>query len=214
MTRAKRLLGRFLHLANSDPGFGDERKAFYAIKDRILTRWGEPDGTDVQHIAGKTCFGCDGTGQFVHYSGDQDYCERCGGSGWWRHPAWVVLQRYRLGGYSFHIPRERVYHEPQPNVTNIEGFVQHADYGVKARDAWLWLALIFDRRLWWKSMRSQSYCKHQWRPMLMLNRIVMKASMALADWRITCRECGGHTWGATTFVCDKCSRVIDASLPF
>jgi hypothetical protein len=47
----------------------------------------------------------------------------------------------------------------------------------------------------------------------MLNRMVMKASMALADYRMKCRDCGGHTWGATTFVCDKCQK-IPSELPF
>ena len=121
-------LGRLLHLANASPPF-EFRKEFYALKEEILERYGTRDGHDVQHIPGKECYTCDGTGIFERYNGDTDYCYRCGGSGWYKSPVWVVLERFRLGRFSFHIPRKRSYTKPDPDTTRIHGYIKHASYG-------------------------------------------------------------------------------------
>ena len=55
------MIGRLLHIANSYPEAVD-KKRFYAMKDRILRRYGRRDGFDIQHVAGKKCWSCDGTG--------------------------------------------------------------------------------------------------------------------------------------------------------
>ncbi len=209
----KRLLGKLLHMANSSPPWGQSKVMFYAMKERILARYGTPDGYDVQHIPGKICFGCDGTGQFEHMSGDQDYCYRCGGNGWYKSPVWVALARHRLGNYVFHTPKERWYQEPKPNATNIEGYVQHKFYrGLQPEVAMLWLALIFDRKLWWREINEHHYCRWQWKPMLFLTCVSSRIRRAWHWWHSRCRECERHSWGEMR--CLRCQMEIEKGLPF
>lgn len=193
-------LGYLLHLANSSPGW--DRRRFYDMKTRILLLHGRADGFDIQRIPPKECWTCGGSGWFSH----NDRCRRCGGSGQYAGPVWVVLQRYLLGGFTFHIPRERSYVKPDPDTTNIHGYIEHADCGVKAKEAGLWLALIFDRGLWWREMTTSAYCRWQWWPMLALNRVCMRCAMVWSDCKRRC-SCGRHTWKSNHFVCKACDHV-------
>lgn len=104
------------------------RDSFYALKDRLLTAHGIPDGWDLQVIHDK-CHGCGGTG--IYDGGwTQDECYRCHGTGVYRTRR-VLLRRYRFGGRLFHTP-ETV--EPEaletliaaiPPREQISGLIQH-----------------------------------------------------------------------------------------
>ena len=150
----KKTIGKLLHVANSYPDAVD-KAAFYRMKSIILKRLGTRDGFDIQHIKGKKCFTCGGSGIYTGYhfnSGDEwnEPCWRCWG-GWYKRPVWVVLDRYRLGGFVFHQPACRLYGVP-PSVTSqvslINGYIEHRDYGFdKPRRACLILAVMFAPRL-------------------------------------------------------------------
>lgn len=147
-------IGKLLHVANSYPDAVD-KEAFYRMKTIILKRLGTRDGFDIQHFEGKICWSCHGTGVYMGshtYSGDtwHDICDHCV-NGWYKRPVWVVLDRYRLGGFVFHQPAERLYEEPPESPSQsrlINGYIKHRDYGFeKPRRACLMLAAIFDWRM-------------------------------------------------------------------
>lgn len=106
----KWFLSTLLHHANRT--IRTER--FYAIKNKLLARFGKIVGYDIQFIAGKECFTCDGTGIYHGYypSGGRwsDTCNRCWG-GWYKAPTWNILAKVRFGKFTFHQPKERCYSE-------------------------------------------------------------------------------------------------------
>ena len=104
------ILSWLLHHANRS---GEYRSKFYPIKDRILKAYGKEIGYDIQHIPGKKCHSCGGTGQHARYSNtypykpyDWDDCWHCFG-GWYKLPQWNCLARIRFGRYTFHKPIKR-----------------------------------------------------------------------------------------------------------
>jgi hypothetical protein len=177
-----RLLAWLLWRANAHPT-PVRRNEFYALKDRLLRRLATrlPD-MDVQHIV-RECWGplgglgCSGQG-----------CYRCGGSGVWSE-AWVLLERWDFAGYVFHRPAGRT----GPRPATIEGFVRHPG-GVDARmaeDALLWLALLCDRRLFWRTLRGSRSCGSTRRPMLLLQKLVFEIRLCVDRWHPrTCGSCG------------------------
>lgn len=156
----RNLIGRILQIANSSPD-AINRDRFYRMKSRICWLIGKRDGRDIQHIPGKECWNCDGSGTYVVYhtfSGDQweDYCNRCGGSGWFKRPVWVTLDRYRIGRNTFHQPVNRAHTLPDwCDLSNVErpfiiGYIEHAkhkyDTVIRCQIA---LAMFFDWGLIW-----------------------------------------------------------------
>ena len=134
----KTILGKLLHIANGYPHCLGDHEAFYEMKHNLLMWFGNGDGYDLQHFPGKGCFACGGTetnrgsGIYVGYhtcSGDewQDTCNRCWGSGWYRRPRWIVLNRWRLDRFTFHTPGQIHYEEPDAGTTRkrINGFIEH-----------------------------------------------------------------------------------------
>lgn len=181
------MIGRLLHVANSYPGCIDKRR-FYAMKDRILSRFGIEDGFDIQHIEGKQCWSCDGTGGLWEPGG----CWRCL-DGWYKRPVWVTLQRYKLGRYTFHLPRERSYEKPEPDVTRITGYVEHPDYGYdKPRWATILLGLVFDRELANEGIRD-----------------VMRRLRLVRVMSRRCLECRRHLWSTKRWRCRSCQAMIN-----
>lgn len=145
------LLGDVLHIANSRPPLIRQRE-FYALKDKLLQRYGTSDGFDVQHIK-KECWSCDGTGKayrdaFVFGQWRSVYvgkCFRCNNGVY--HEFWVRLERYRLGRHTFHIPKERTSADPGLVMQHpmIEGYIRHHDYpGHLPLEAAFWLFLVFE----------------------------------------------------------------------
>jgi hypothetical protein len=144
-----RILSYLLHHANREYR-SDE---FYQVKDKILTKYGKVVGHDVQHIPGKKCFACDGTGEPLWINDqDDENCSRCYGDGWYKRPKWILLQRVQFGKYIFHKPIyrttqvENLYHEYSSlpaTVPVIEGYISHtaSKHGKKARTI---LFVLFD----------------------------------------------------------------------
>lgn len=178
------MIARLLHCANASPPW-DQKREFYALKERLLKRHGTPDGADVQHIEGKICFRCSGSGQGYSDYGWDDYCYRCDGTGWYKRQKWVVLNRYRFGGYTFHVPGEVSYKKPEPDTTRIEGYVTHSDYGDKSNTAFPTLCLLCGEwRMLWRwlcgSRRVYWYRCHPW--------FWLQAAITPVVWRLNERK--------------------------
>lgn len=188
-------LGALLHIANSYPG-AVNKKRFYAMKTRILERFGKRDGFDIQHIKGKDCWTCEGSGVYVgyhFYSGDEwrDTCNRCWGTGWYKQPVWVRLERFDLGGFVFHTPRERLYEEPEGEHTTMTGYVKHANYGYRKPEwACFLLGIFFD----WTLMRSAAIeIARRFRVVRLVSR--------------HCITCKGDVWSLSHWECRHCRRL-------
>lgn len=148
------MIAFLLHHANRAAKNYPYLNEFYAIKDRLLKNAAH-DGYDIQHIRGKRCHSCDGTGVHEKYSMyppykvyDTEGCWRCNGTGYYKHPQWICLQRVKFGGYIFHRPLKREYSVRNPwkedvmgwEVSSrpvIEGYIKH-------RASWfgVWALLI------------------------------------------------------------------------
>lgn len=115
------LLAYMLFLANTNPGA--ERQAFYAMKGKILRR------EDIQELV-YDCWNCNGAGGWVELvpDGYSDWieCHKCGGDGVWDR-RWVILDRWELGGRTFHNPNGRL--TSRPAHVAIRGRVRHPDMG-------------------------------------------------------------------------------------
>jgi hypothetical protein len=144
----KHILAFLLHHAN----LSCRSEQFYAIKDQLLNKYGAVIGYDIQHIEGKKCFACHGTGTYVgyHWSGDlwEDACDRCY-NGWYKRPMWILLSRKKFGRYVFHKPVKREYSvknpfTPSENWGKIDGYVDHR-YSRYSFLAVLILFLIYNR---------------------------------------------------------------------
>lgn len=119
------------------------------------------DGYDIQHIPGKQCYSCGGTGYHEYYSNtppykvyDQSYCWHCI-NGWYKLPQWICLARIKFGEYTFHRPLKREYMEKNPFTKEemgydvsttpiINGYIEHnkSRYATFARFV---LYLIYNR---------------------------------------------------------------------
>jgi hypothetical protein len=136
-----KILSTVLHYANANPPFLAERE-FYAIKDRLLEQYGQPDGHDVQRIE-YACWNCDGS----------TWCNKCGGTGIYNEK-WIMLERFNFGRFQFHRPVPEFKFWPKlKGLPTIEGKVQHANYGRLSDECALWLFLLFDRVTFWPLMR-------------------------------------------------------------
>lgn len=210
------MISYLLHLANTSPPRRPHRDLFYAMKLRLLQRYANPDGYDIQHIPGKRCFGCGGTGIHYYLSGDEDYCWKCGGSGWWKSPKWVVLKRWRFGRYVFHTPENVSYTEPDPKPINtIVGYVKHCYIpGHWCEEATLWLALLFDWGLLRSLMREgTTYCRWpRWfGPMVQAMQISGMSRRLIRSMQMRCDTCGFHTWSVFVSRCTRCEAIRDAA---
>ncbi len=153
------IIGWFLHNANSSPpAIG--RKEFYAMKERILNRYGTPGSPEFQHFEKKDCFHCWSS---RHCCDCDDYgkCCRCDGTGIFLPEVWVSLIPWTLGGFSFHCPAERHYELPEGRTAKYEGKITH---GIKPHhlpeECQMWLDLFFNTRQFIQNLgRSPFYGK-------------------------------------------------------
>lgn len=186
------ILSYLLHCANrsiKDFMFGDYLNEFYYIKDKMLKRYGRAVGYDIQHIRGKKCNSCGGTGQHPKYSFttgkiyDYEDCYRCW-NGWYKMPIWVCLERVKFGRYLFHQPLKREEHIGNPFTKNIlgwevstnpviEGYIEHQ----KHRFGFYALVILFlihkptiakeiiGRKMYWKKVTLRHQVKNvfDWR---------------------------------------------------
>lgn len=151
-----RLIAKLLHFGNANPPH-KFKKEFYALKDRILSKYGIYSNQDIQHVV-KPCGHCQGFGGAT--SGcfeceEMDDCCVCFGSGIYNE-FWVFLDVYVLDGYLFHTPTKKVSIKPQQEILEqcgrVEGYIKHKDYGVASTEAFLWLCLIFDIKLFFRAI--------------------------------------------------------------
>jgi hypothetical protein len=164
------LLGFLLFHANRDPL---EKKSFYAIKERLLRRYGKKVGADVQHLAGVRCNRCD-RGRHWHWIYDwhgfgYESCWHCDGTGWYKPERWVLLLRIQVGGHIFHRPVSTAYYEcwlpPTVRARVLDGYVKHPSSPFHlSRECCLWLYLFFDRERFRKEMRLGIGCEHYFTP--------------------------------------------------
>lgn len=175
-----RVVAWLLVHANADPGIASQRRDFYALKDRLLKRWGRVVGDDVQEIVDR-CWGYYDDGRCLGRG-----CGKCGGSGVFSRRR-VLLERWEIAGRVFHRPVGPYYGD---RPADIQGRIVHEPWSHSRAsvDARLWLALLFDRRSWWRQMRSSCVYGWQWRPMLALQAFVFNAR---AVWfpRLVPRRC-------------------------
>jgi len=175
-----------LHAANRNiKNEADEiRNAFYAIKDKILSKYGHVIGYDVQHIKGKRCNSCGGSGRHPKYGHNgkvYDYadCYHCWG-GWYKFPIWVALHRIQYGNFVFHKPlkRHECVHNPFAQeeigwkVTDspvIEGYIEHKDhwFGDYAMLILFWFYnrpifdALFKTKWYWKKVSIRNWFKRK-----------------------------------------------------
>jgi hypothetical protein len=161
------ILSWLLHHANRTT----KAHEFYSIKDKILSRLGKQVGYDIQHIEGKKCFTCNGTGQYPRWDQygiyDPDWCWHCAGNGWYKDPQWIALARIQFGRYTFHKPLKREYSVKNPftpesmgwEVTDrpvISGYIKHSETSF-GDFALLVLYLIYNRKKFSEELREMSY---------------------------------------------------------
>lgn len=210
-----RLIGRLLHIANSNPPW--PRETFYAMKSSILSRFGLCVGQDVQHIV-KKCWGdrydCNGN---PLYKCEGGHCRRCGGTGIFQQK-WVYLSRWELGGVVFHRPDRTAYIEPEEEPT-ITGHIEHRSYGRLSFEAACTLALLFDRRLLWALLtRNGHYLGWYWHPWCNLARVVNNADSFIRRFTAHTCFCGRrwrHWFESTGWcVCRKCRQKQRQEYPY
>lgn len=199
----QKILANLLHYANAQPPFC-YRDDFYAVKEKLLHRFGRFAGHDLQEIR-KECWGpFDPNGDWGERIGCQGArCCHCGGTGIF-DIRWVRLERWEWCGYVFHRPAGDTRVPPDLGTVRIFGRINHPDYGDKSREACLWLyVLTGDWRKLWRALTSSSRCGRYWWPLMNVQRVVMKWRAYLSWRRCWC----GHwffTAGTGWQVCRKC----------
>ncbi len=155
----KQIMGWLLNQANRY----EKNEYYYAVKNKVIKQFGTYVCTDVQHIEGKECYTCGGSGVYVgyNYHGHQftDGCYHCY-NGWYKRPMWVLLEKYQVGNYYFHQPKQKVYENPQIPV-NINGYISHDTSKYGAYAAFL-LYMIYEKgylKRWYKSAGMGWYIK-------------------------------------------------------
>lgn len=183
-----RFLSRLLWLANAQMSSCIDRTAGYAIKERILRRWGALVGEDIQHIK-RMCYGCDGSGEY--WTGAD--CYRCAGSGIYDEK-WIRLERWELAGRVFHRPAGYM-SRPMNGMVTVEGRIIHERPNLRAcEEALFWLALMFDRSLFRRMMMSGRAYGSLWMPLRGLQALVFetRAIVRRIAFRRSCMTCGRH----------------------
>lgn len=113
-------LSWLLHHANRH----HKSEYFYGVKKQLLSKYGKHIGYDVQHIEGKECWSCGGTGVYHGYYG-LDSCYKCY-NGIYKRPEWNILEVLKFGKYTFHQPFKRVYENPKiEKRAEINGYIDH-----------------------------------------------------------------------------------------
>lgn len=180
----KRLISILLHHANRTPNIFGKKEDFYKKKKQLLEKHGKLIGHDVQHIEGKQCFTCDGTGIFTKYffrHGEYVYeketCWNCH-SGWFKLPQYNILQRVKFGDHIFHIPLKRHYSEKELNEIDlsinivIEGYIQHSP-GKRWITHLFWIIfLTWDYVQYFRFRLGRGYMPRWTRPYNTLNNMV------------------------------------------
>lgn len=166
----KRLLAILLHYANRKPPI-TRKQEFYAVKTKILTKYGQKTGNDIQHIH-KECYSCFGTGNFNMF----EECWKCNGTGVYDQ-FWTLLAKYKFCGYEFHQPVAKFFENPgYRTFGKIEGYINHKPpkYYL-AEECAFWLFLLYDRKTFFGMMGNVGYSSKKFTPMVILSTIIQKA---------------------------------------
>lgn len=212
MSLYQRLLARLLHYANAGPPW--PREAFYAVKERLLRRYGRLVDWQWQEIR-KECWGPWGEwyGERAGCLGEK--CPRCGGTGIF-DIRWVLLERWEWCGYVFYrpVPGRDQWTQPELPVT-IFGRIEHRDYGLASREAALWLFLLTGHwRLLGTTLGASCSCSPGCWPMLRLQWLVMHLGLWLRWQKCSCGR-WFPTWGSGRMVCRRCRRPTrEDEIPF
>lgn len=201
MKTYERLLATLLHYANANASWCG-RNDLYALKEKLLRRYGELAGQDIQEIR-RECWGpFNDWGDPTGCPGED--CPRCGGTGIY-DLKYIRLERWAWSGYVFHRPAERLYRLPDPASVNIHGRIEHPDYDVRtSSEAALWLYLLSgERRLFWRTLKRSRFHRPGLRPLLILQALVMTLAMWLSWQKCWCGR-WFPTWGTGWQVCRKC----------
>lgn len=140
-------------------------KCYYAIKNKLLEKYGTYFSDDVQFLEGKKCRCCGGSGIYVGYTWYskryEDCCRYCI-DGWYHLPTYVILKEYQFGKYTFHQPYKSVpFKNPLSHAPLIEGYIEHKStkYGSLAKDI---LYLLYDRTELGRGWYLQWYNPKYW----------------------------------------------------
>ena len=194
---SRSILAWLLHVANSDPG--PFAAKFYDFKKRLLDQFGTFDGHDIQEIT-KQCWG-DKRNEYGDWNGCGPTCKRCGGTGIFDR-RWIRLQRWRFGTYLFHIPDGET--RSYSGTVQIEGRIQHRDYGKGSREAELWLYLVcLQFRAFWQNLSGSCYATPGWWPLCRLQKLAMPLRQFFRWRRCWCGK-RFPTWGTGWQCCKKC----------
>lgn len=222
----RRIIGGLLGWANSDPPWG-HRLEFYALKRRLLARYGTFTAMKEQHLV-KPCWG---ERRWDHEYGEYGYegcgpeCSRCGGTGKYEE-SWITLQEWDLGGHCFHVPVGGKRRLPLvANGTWIEGLIRHPRNPQRCREALLWLCLLCDQRLLLNLLASGYNCTCGAWPLLNLQRAIgVTRERCRTAWNVLTRWGWDECWGcAAEFwrwpwtrgnVCRTCRQAGEDGLPF
>ena len=146
-----------LHHANRKPSVFFSSKKFYAEKERILKKYGTLLGHELQHIQGKRCYECNGSGkEYCSYLEDYDTCSNCHG-GWYKLPFVSVLEKYEFMGFSFHIPKEKIYSSLDDDILKkynvigeVSGYITHKEPDIRLAKLFylLFLPNVFFESIW------------------------------------------------------------------
>lgn len=176
------LLGEVLHVANATPPVL-AKSDFYRMKDRLLRRFGTPDGFDVQHIV-KECHACYGQKTITEEIRNcgvvvsvERNCRRCNGTGVYEQ-FWTHLLRYTIGQRQFHLPERKFYEDPHLELQRpmITGYVTHRRYPFYfSNEAFLLLALLFDRKLFAENFGRWGMSSWKVTPLVILSNFAWKA---------------------------------------
>jgi hypothetical protein len=177
----KKLLGFLLNLANRG---AHRRTDFYMLKDRLLKQHGTFLCTDVQHVK-KLCWTCQGSGY-----ADGQLCWHCRDGVY--DEFWTLLDKYGIGGYTFHLPRNKLGYDPRQGELfeedaisvygeAIEGYITHdkPKYHL-GEEAFWWLMWWFEPEYFMHYiLRSGTYTGRIFTPMV---RIAHSISWCRYRW--------------------------------
>ncbi len=182
-----RLLAWLLHYANARPPIVGQ-KEFYDLKYRLLRRFAQRRGFDIQEIR-KECWG-----SYSVACGPQ--CRRCGGTGIF-DLFWVTLERWQWGRHVFHCPFLKTHIKPTEHASiNIRGRIEHPKYGRASSESVLWLYLLCGEfRLLWQSLKNSCCCGWYIWPFLNMQRIIFHVQRFFAWWQCWCGS-WFPTWGS------------------
>ena len=229
------LIGELLHTANSYPPFHWKRE-FYELKDYLLRRYGTVQEMDLQHIV-KECYACNGERRITEtvlsfgepFKMHTKTCYKCNGTGTYEE-FWIYLLRYQLGRHTFHIPGKKFYSRERAGWISgdeIDGYIvhRHPDYYLYA-EATYWLALFFDRALFFRKFGHSGYPAMKFTPMVILATLVFNVRMFPGlvhnRWRWLMRDVQAirqrycrHDFGSDEYQCRKCHAYNpDNDVPF